>query len=170
MTSCILGLAAVLTGLAGCGAGPPAVREGDIIFHTSRSAQSEAIQHATGSPYSHVGVILFRGGRPYVLEAVASVRYTPIDRWIARGSGHHFVVKRLKDAPRALTPAAITALRAAADGLQGRPYDPAFGWSDDRMYCSELVWKLYDRAVGIRLGGSSVCVTSISRIRWWPPR
>src|SRR5262245_5809101 len=33
----------------------PAVRDGDLIFHTSRSAQSAAIQRATHSPYSHVG-------------------------------------------------------------------------------------------------------------------
>ena len=43
------------------------LRDGDIIFHTSRSAQSAAIQHATHSRYSHVGLILFRDGKPYVL-------------------------------------------------------------------------------------------------------
>jgi hypothetical protein len=42
---------------AGVGASASAapLRDGDIIFHTSRSAQSVAIQHATHSPYSHVG-------------------------------------------------------------------------------------------------------------------
>ena len=60
------------------------LRDGDIIFHTSRSAQSAAIQLATHSRYSHVGLILFRDGKPYVLEAVATVRYTPLDSWIAR--------------------------------------------------------------------------------------
>ncbi|MEE2828503.1 MAG: YiiX/YebB-like N1pC/P60 family cysteine hydrolase, partial [Myxococcota bacterium] len=34
----------------------------------------------------------------------------------------------------------------------GRDYDGIFGWSDDRIYCSELVWKLYDRAAGLQLG------------------
>ena len=27
-----------------------------------------------------------------------------------------------------------------------------FGWSDDRIYCSELVWKIYKEALGIELG------------------
>ena len=27
-----------------------------------------------------------------------------------------------------------------------------FGWQDDQMYCSELVWKTYDRALGIQIG------------------
>ena len=38
------------------------------------------------------------------------------------------------------------------NGFAGRPYDTMFEWSDDRLYCSELVWKLYDRALGIRIG------------------
>src|SRR5215510_7764871 len=56
-----------------------ALRDGDIIFQTSQSSQSIAIQRATASPYSHMGVIFFRHGRPYVLEASATVRYTPLD-------------------------------------------------------------------------------------------
>jgi len=27
-----------------------------------------------------------------------------------------------------------------------------FAWSDERIYCSELVWKLYERALGIQIG------------------
>ena len=33
-------------------------QNGDIIFQTSQSAQSKAIQLATNSRYSHVGIIL----------------------------------------------------------------------------------------------------------------
>lgn len=34
----------------------------------------------------------------------------------------------------------------------GRDYDLVFGWSDQRMYCSELIWKLYKRGAGVRIG------------------
>ena len=27
-----------------------------------------------------------------------------------------------------------------------------FEWSDERIYCSELVWKIYERALGIQIG------------------
>ena len=27
-----------------------------------------------------------------------------------------------------------------------------FNWSDERMYCSELVWKIYDRAINVQVG------------------
>ena len=31
-------------------------------------------------------------------------------------------------------------------------YDLYFGWSDDRIYCSELIWKVYERGLGRQLG------------------
>ena len=53
--------------LATCGAsgtrGDYVPRSGDIIFHTSRSAQSVAIQKATGSPYSHMGIVYVNAGK-----------------------------------------------------------------------------------------------------------
>jgi hypothetical protein len=140
--------------LAACAAaGTPMLREGDIVFHTSRSSQSLAIQRATHSRYSHMGVVLYRDGQPYVFEAVATVRYTPLARWVARGEGGRFVAKRLRNANALLTPQALQRLRAGAAAFAGRPYDLAFEWSDERVYCSELVWKMYERALGVRIGG-----------------
>lgn len=48
--------------------------EGDIVLHRSRSAQSAALRAATGSPYTHVGLVFWRAGVPQVLEAVEPVR------------------------------------------------------------------------------------------------
>ncbi|MFC4158194.1 YiiX family permuted papain-like enzyme [Chitinimonas lacunae] len=130
----------------------PRLQDGDLIFHQSTSAQSLAIQRATGSPYSHMGIVLWRDGKPYVFEAVATVRYTPLERWIGRGAGRRFVVKRLRDADKQLTPAALARLRHEASRLRGKPYDLTFEWSDRRIYCSELVWKMYQRALGLEIG------------------
>lgn len=138
-----------LLGWAGIAQAAPALQTGDLIFHTSRSAQSVAIQRATDSPYSHVGVVLQQPGGPCIFEAVQTVRCTPLSQWIARGSGGHFVVKRLRTSPDAADRAKLL---KAAQVFAGRPYDLAFEWSDQRIYCSELVWKLYDRALGIRIG------------------
>jgi len=139
--------------LSGCGGSlAEQLRDGDIIFHTSQSAQSIAIQKATHSRYSHMGIIFFRDGSPYVYEAINTVRYTPLKKWIARGDGGHYVVKRLREADRILTTQAVGKLRQAASQFQGRPYDLTFEWSDKRIYCSELVWKIYDRGVGVHIG------------------
>lgn len=135
---------------AACGlAGTPDVREGDLVFQTSLSSQSLAIQRATDSPYSHVGIILHKAGKPHVFEAVAKVSYTPLSTWIARGQDQRFVAKRLR---KNLEPSQLARLRSEARRFEGRPYDLTFEWSDRRIYCSELVWKLYRRATGIELG------------------
>ena len=146
----LLSLALLLFGGV-CAAEVP-VEDGDLIFQTSRSSQSLAIQHATKSEYSHMGIIFFRDGRPYVLEANATVRYTELQQWIERGQGRHFVVKRLRNAKMLLTDDGKRKLRDEARKLEGRKYDLTFEWSDDRIYCSELAWKIFDRALGIHIG------------------
>lgn len=128
------------------------IRPGDIIFHTSRSAQSKAIQLATNSPLSHVGLVESGPEGMLVLEAVQPVKRTPVREWIARGLGGHFVVKRLKQASEVSTPQATERLRAAGARFVGKHYDAAFSWSDDRIYCSELVYKVYQDALGIEVG------------------
>jgi uncharacterized protein YycO len=130
------------------------LNDGDLIFQTSRSSQSAAVQHATGSIWSHMGMIVLRNGQPYVLEASATVRYTPLAQWVVYGVGRHFVIKRLVDANKVLTSEAVTRLDTVGAKFLGRHYDTTFEWSDDRMYCSELVWKIYDRALGIEVGES----------------
>lgn len=130
----------------------PQLRDGDLIFHTSLSAQSRAIQLATRSPYSHCGILYQQNGKWQVFEAVQPVKLTPLADWVARGQGGHFVTKRLRDAATALTPTALACLKAAGQPLLGHNYDLYFGWSDERIYCSELIWKVYERGLGRRLG------------------
>jgi hypothetical protein len=61
--------------LAGCvSQASPLVHDGDIVFQTSRSTQSAAIQKATHSQYSHMGLVLYRNGQPYVVEAIGPVK------------------------------------------------------------------------------------------------
>ena len=91
-------------------------------------------------------------GRWQVFEAVQPVKLTPLADWVARGQGGHFVTKRLRDAKVVLTPTALARLKAAGQPMLGHNYDLYFGWSDDRIYCSELIWKVYERGLGRRLG------------------
>ncbi len=121
---------------------------GDILFQTSLSSQSRAIQLATRSPYSHVGILFYVKGKPMVLEAVQPVRLYPLDRWIKKGAEGKWVAKRLKN--RRLTPDEVKKLYRRGVSLLHLPYDPYFEWSDTRLYCSELVWKLYNH-LGITL-------------------
>src|SRR6478735_8810139 len=128
------------------------LRDGDLIFQTSRSNQSKAIQLATNSKYSHCGLIYKRGHDFYVFEAIQPVSLTPMDEWIARGEGGKFVVKRLKNSELVLTPATLEKMKLIGDDWLGKNYDLVFEWSDDKLYCSELIWKIYQRGAKVELG------------------
>jgi len=128
------------------------LREGDLIFQTSLSRQSQAIQLATKSKYSHCGLIYKDGKDYYVFEAVQPVKRTQLDKWIARGKDGKYVIKRLKNAAQVLTPATLAKMKQIGDKFQGKNYDLTFEWSDDKIYCSELIWKVYQRATGLEIG------------------
>ena len=128
------------------------LKDGDLIFQTSRSSQSKAIQLATNSQYSHCGIVFKEGNSFYVFEAVQPVKRTPLAEWIARGEKGEFVVKRLKNAEQTLTPDVIQKMKEIGKGFYGKNYDSAFEWSDEKIYCSELIWKIYKRATGIEIG------------------
>lgn len=128
------------------------IHDGDIIFQVSLSSQSKAIQRATKSKYSHCGIIYKDKGKYYVYEAVQPVKLTPLKNWIARGKGEHFVVKRLRDADKILTPVNLAKMKKEGEKFRGRSYDLTFEWSDDKIYCSELIWKIYKRATGLEVG------------------
>jgi hypothetical protein len=130
----------------------PKLRNGDLVFQTSLSAQSQAIQLATHSAYSHCGILFRRGNEWRVFEAVQPVSETSLAAWAARGKDGRIVVKRLRDAETVLTPAVLKRLQAAGEQFRGKNYDLYFGWSDDRIYCSELLWKMYFQATGRRIG------------------
>lgn len=98
-----------------------------------------------------MGIVYLKHGKPVVFEAIEPVTTTPLERWIARGKGGHFVVKRLRNADRILTQKALRRMLAVSKTFQGKHYDLYFEWSDDRIYCSELVWKVFDRALGVKL-------------------
>jgi len=149
-------LVAILTAFAvSCGltaADPSVLKEGDIVYQTSRSSQSQAIQLATHSEYSHMGILFQKEGQWVVLEAVQPVKWTPLKRWIERGLHGHVVIKRLKNRDARLTTQVLARMKQAGQRYLGRPYDLTFEWSDDRIYCSELVWKIYQEGAGIEIG------------------
>ena len=130
----------------------PEFKSGDIIFQISMSRQSKAIQLATKSKYSHVGLIYKEGTKLFVYEAVQPVQTTPLADWIKRGKNGHYVVKRLKNASEILTLEKLSQMKEIGEKYRDKNYDIYFEWSDDRLYCSELVWKIYKEAMGIEIG------------------
>lgn len=126
-------------------------KDGDIIFQSSQSPQCEAIRIATNSKFSHCGIIYVINGKHYVYEAVQPVKLTPLKDWITGGEGQKYVVKRLKNASQVLTAATIKKMKAYGQQFNKKDYDLYFEWSDSKIYCSELVWKIYKNGANVEL-------------------
>jgi len=122
-------------------------KNGDIIFHTSKSSQSKMIQDVTQSKYSHVGIIYIKDGETYVMEAVQPVKVTPLDVFIERGVGSEYTVMRYKGN---LSEEDLNKMYEYGSSQLSKNYDSKFQWSDNTMYCSELVYKIYE-TVGVEL-------------------
>lgn len=139
------GLGAVAAPLEGLEAN---LMTGDVVLHTSRSRQSKAIQAATHSSLSHVGLVEVTKQGIFVVEAVQPVQRVPFAKWKARGVKGHILVLR----PEGLTVEQRQRALEAAKAHLGKPYDWLFGWGDEAMYCSELVRKAYAQGAGVEYG------------------
>lgn len=122
-------------------------KNGDIIFHTSKSSQSKMIQEVTESKYSHVGIIYIKDGETYVMEAVQPVKVTPLNVFINRGVNSEYTVMRYKGN---LSEQDLSKMYEYGSSQLGKNYDLKFQWNDKTMYCSELVYKIYE-SVGVEL-------------------
>jgi len=161
MTRIITILLLILAILFGCSNGQSeqktkefgkTIQNGDIIFQTSKSSQSKAIQLATNSKYSHMGIIYEIDGQLFVYEAVQPVKLTLLNEWINRGENGHYVIKRIENSDEILTQETLTKMKQVGEKFKGKNYDLYFEWSDDKIYCSELVWKIYKEGADIEIG------------------
>jgi hypothetical protein len=125
---------------------------GDIIFQRSKSPLGPAIEIATGSYVTHVGITMEDNDTMFVYEAVGPVRKIPLNDWIRLGVDEQICVKRLTRAKDLLSNEVIEKIRREFIRYEGREYDLQFEWSDDRLYCSEFVYKVLKRAAGLELG------------------
>lgn len=130
----------------------PSLLSGDIIFQTSQSLQAQAIEIATKSHISHVGCVFIKDTDTLVLEAVQPVKLTPFKKFVARGKHKKYYIKRFKNRDSIIQTSSIELLMKQAKIHLGKNYDLLFDWSDKKMYCSELVYKIYRDALQIELG------------------
>ncbi len=125
-------------------------QNGDIIFQETESKQCEAIKAATHSKYSHCGILFNDNNLWYVLEAVEPVQIIPLQDFIMRNKQQHYAIKRLKK-EYPLAEKDYTAMYEQGKLWIDKHYDIYFNWSMSELYCSELVWKLYNDVAHIKL-------------------
>ena len=124
-------------------------QEGDILVQSlPHSELVDVIEGISHAPWSHCGILVRHHGQWEVAEALGSVKYTPLSDWILQG--RRFVVKsyRVQHLPADYA----AALHRGIEKFLGRAYDIEYGPDDTKIYCSELVYKVYDRELGIKIG------------------
>jgi hypothetical protein len=124
-------------------------RTGDLIFQESVGPQSAAIRLATGSRYTHVGIVRETGGGPHVIEATEAngVFEIPVDDFIARGADGNYAVYRV----RGLAPEIAFVPPRTAWDYYNLPYDPFLRFDATAIYSAELVHYAFQK-IGIKLG------------------
>ena len=120
---------------------------GDLLFQDSDCGPfCESIEKVTfgvqGSKFSHVGMAIPKeNGELIVIEAIgAGVVETPLDSFFVRSFDENnrskVVVGRIKQAHAQLIPEAI----AFSKTRLGFAYDDVFDITNDKYYCSELIY------------------------------
>lgn len=136
-------------------------QEGDVFFQSfPHSPLTDTIEGVTESPLSHCGLLHQSAEGWVILEAVEPVRETPLAGWVRRGRDGRVQVFRLKAPYRGKIPGMI----AAAQAYLGRPYDIRYQLDDEKIYCSELVYKAFRDAGGGELGR----LQKLGELNWKP--
>jgi hypothetical protein len=137
--------------------------KGDFIFQSLPHIDLvDAIEGVSTSRYSHVGLVIDKDGAWYVREAISEVRDTPLYMWILRGRNRNFDVYQLKPEFKKN----IDTMIAASKKYLGHPYDFRYRLDDEFIYCSELLYKAYYDATGVRMG----TLTKLGQMNWQPYR
>jgi hypothetical protein len=155
-------LAILAIALLGCGCDTQYhPQEGDVAFQSlPHNPLIDTIEGATGSPFSHCGILHQADGSWNVIEAIGPVKETPLAAWEDQGRYGRFTVFRLKQAYRDRIPAFIK----AAQTYEGRPYDIHYDMDDAAIYCSELIYKAFRTATGEELGH----LQKLGELHWQP--
>mgnify|MGYP001164772537 CR=1 FL=1 len=129
--------------------GNPIFNEGDVVGHTSNADYLGLLRNITESPYTHVGILVKENGKIKVLEAVGSgVEINNFASFKSRGENGKFTVLRVK-------PEFQDSLKEVMDiakSFIGKDYDDRFEPDDNRIYCSELIYKAFKRGSDAKAG------------------
>ena len=135
--------------------GRDVLREGDIVFRLGDAramrgifALSWFIARATGSPFSHTGIVAIEDGSPMVYDCSSDgIRLMPFEVWMLDCVGS-MGVKRLKPEHRRHIPGVMAYCRSIFE--QQVPFDFEFRLDDSALYCLEMTEKAF-RSQGLAL-------------------
>jgi hypothetical protein len=127
------------------------LQSGDLVFIAVKNLLYRKVAQSTGSLASHVGILFNDPQKGWVVaeSAVPIVRYTTLEKFLARSDRGWYAVRRVKGG---LAPDQCQALRDACNGKLGILYHFGFRFESGRQFCSKLVYESYLAATGIKAG------------------
>jgi len=124
------------------------LKDGDILFIQSQTQQAAALREATESVWTHVGILIKDKTGWQVAEAIGPLKMTPIKDFISRSKNKAFEVYRFKY----FDPQTMRSSLLAELPKYNKPYDIYFEWNEDKIYCSELTYKVFMDVTGQEMG------------------
>ena len=126
---------------------------GDLLFQDSDCGPfCESIEKVTfgyqGAKFSHVGMVVkTTDNKINIIEAISSgVVLTPLDTFLNRSfdseGNYKVMVGRINDKMDTLIPDAVR----FAVNAEGKAYDEVFDMTNDKYYCSELIYDAFRHA------------------------
>ena len=125
---------------------------GDLVFQEGKeNSFTKAVQEVTsgynGAKLSHVGIVFYKGNKPFILEAKDKVQSIPLGKFLYRSCDKNgnpkVIVGRLIKKYQNLIPKAIQIGKT----LIGLPYNDTFDIKNNKaFYCSQLVYYCFKKA------------------------
>jgi len=133
-------------------------KTGDLIFRRGKSFASQAVLLTDqNSQYSHVGILCLVKGKPFVIHSVPyekgdgndEVKCEKLEFFLSFEKASRAAVYRVRGMSDGGLAKAVQWAKKAFDARV--KFDEEYNLlSDDKLYCTELIWKCY-RAAGIDL-------------------
>ncbi len=151
--------------------GRTVLRDGDIVFRLGDARTmfgflplSRFIAHATGSKYSHTGIVAIEDGMAVVYDcSTFGIQRQPFAVWMVDSIGS-FGVKRLKPQFSRQIAGVLGHCRKVFD--EQVPFDDEFRIDDSRLYCVEMTEKAF-RSQGLALS-EPVCIGDWENLVQYP--
>jgi len=140
---------------------PQALRPGDVLLQPLNCWACTLIEEEEKTRFSHIGVVIATTPEVRVAEAYGKVRAVSLSSFDSKTErGQTILVLRFRNLAlqkRLLDESSRLKALYQSD-FDGAEYDSAFRWNNfdasgrERLYCSELVTKLFQAFAGVEIG------------------
>jgi hypothetical protein len=125
------------------------LQTGDILLLDMDCWSCALIEDETGGPYSHSGIVLNINGKIQIGQSLGQVYLLDFD-YFKNFTTKPIMHLRPKSMSRYKKEKLLSLYFNDYDGL---PFDDDFVWDDEKLYCSEFIYKILDDVISFKSFG-----------------